>query len=305
MALGKTTGDDTNLVSKYVYIFCLIMVSYTSFVYYPRWHKERTESTISCDVAGYYWYLPAVFIYHDLRHLSFSDSIYSKYHPIITLDQSVKVENGNSVLKYTSGMALMYLPFFLAGHAAAIIGGYPRDGFSLPYQLAIQVGGFLVSILGLWYLRKLLLLYYKDGIVALAMLLLVIGTNYTNVAFIDSGMSHGWLFTIYVFILLNTRQLYATFQIKYALMVGLLIGLATLARPTEAMSCLIPLLWRLESLSVQEIKRHFRVIFSQLKLLTIAICCAAAVVSIQLAYWKYTSGHWLVYSYGDQHLFFK
>jgi hypothetical protein len=33
--------------------------------------------------------------------------------------------------------------------------------------------------------------------------------------------------------------------------------------------------------------------------------CAAAIVSIQLIYWKYVSGHWLVYSYNDQHLYFR
>jgi hypothetical protein len=40
--------------------------------------------------------------------------------------------------------------------------GYLADGFSTPYQLAMQLGALLMCLLGLWYLRKLLLEYYKD-----------------------------------------------------------------------------------------------------------------------------------------------
>lgn len=36
------------------------------------------------------------------------------------------------------------------------------------------------------------------------------------------------------------------------------------------------------------------------KAMAVAVICAALVISIQLVYWKYVSGHWLVYSYGDQ-----
>ena len=288
-------------MSRYVFVLCAAIMCYASFSFYPRWKQSGTEAAISWDVSGYYWYLPSVFIYHDLKHQSFKDSILNKYHPTnLEFQQGTQVDNGNYVMKYSSGMAVMYLPFFTAAHMLAAPLGYPKDGFSLPYQFAIQLGGFLVSILGLWYLRKLLLNFYNDKVVAIVLVLLAIGSNYLNYAAIDMGMSHCWLFTVYVFLLLNTFYFYRDYKLKHAIRVGLLVGLATLTRPTDVISCLIPLLWGMESISVTAIKKQLSVFAANARALTIAVICAGAVIAIQLSYWKYVSGHWFVYSYGDQ-----
>ena len=274
------------------YILCCMIICYTSFVYYPGWSKPQTEAAISWDVSGYYWYLPSIFIYNDLKHQVFKDSILKKYNP-------------TSYDEFQQGMAVMYLPFFTAAHLVAGALGYPRDGFSPPYQFAIQFGGFLICILGLFYLRKLLLFFYEDKIVAIALLLLVAGSNYLNYAAIDNGMSHCWLFTVYVFLLLNTHYFYQSFKLKYAVRIGLLIGLATLTRPTDIISCLIPLLWGMNSIAPSAIGKQLALFAKNYKALLVTAICAAIVIAIQPVYWKYASGHWLVYSYNDQHLYFR
>ncbi len=294
-----------NKLSKYACILCIAIMSFTSLVYFPRWNKENTEATISWDVSGYYWYLPSIFIYHDLKHQAFKDSILKKYQPTNNFQQGFQLPDGNYVLKYSSGMAVMYLPFFTAAHMVAGWFGYPQDGFSTPYQFAIQLGSLLMAVIGLCYLRKLMLRYYEDRVVAWALLILVIGTNYLNAGIIDGAMSHNWLLTIYVFILINTARFYDTFKAKYAVRIGLLIGLATLTRPTDALSALIPLLWGMESLSVNAISQRIRLMITHIRPLLLAVLCAAAMISIQLIYWKYASGHWIVYSYQDQHLYFR
>ena len=293
-----------NKLSYYVCILCMTVMAYASFVFYPKWNKGGGEATISWDVSGYYWYLPSVFIYKDLKGQSFRDSVFSKYHPASDFQQGYQLPNGNFVMKYSSGMALMYLPFFTAGHLVAGALGYPRDGFSAPYQLAIQIGGFLVAMLGIWYFRKLLLKFYSDRVVAISLAIVVLGTNYLNYSVIDTGMSHNWLFTIYVFLLLNTISFHATYKLKYAIRVGLLVGLATLTRPTEAISCLLPLLWGMEGIGPAAIKQQLTLLLRRFPLLLAAAACAAGVLSIQFIYWKYVSGHWVVYSYGDQKLDF-
>lgn len=289
------------MLSRIAYILSVIVLCYSSFFFYPRWNKSATEATISWDVSGYYWYLPATFIYHDLKKISFKDSILQKYQPTYTdPQQSMPLDNGNFVMKYSSGMAFMYLPSFVISHIAAGILGYPQDGFSIPYQLGIQTAGLLIGLLGLWYLRKLLLLFYNDKVVAITLLLLVIGTNYLNYASIDVGMSHTWLFTLYVFILLNTHYFYQSFSYKHALRIGLLVGLATLTRPTEIISLFIPLLWGLDTPSTSAIKNQISNILLHYKKMLLAIIAAALVISIQFIYWKYVSDKWLVYSYGGQ-----
>ncbi len=289
------------MLSRIAYILSVIVLCYSSFFFYPRWNKSATEATISWDVSGYYWYLPATFIYHDLKKISFKDSILQKYRPTNTdPQQTMPLDNGNFVMKYSSGMALMYLPFFTLSHFTAGILGYPQDGFSTPYQVGIQTAGLLIGLLGLWYLRKLLLLFYNDKVVGITLLLLVIGTNYLNYASIDVGMSHTWLFTVYVFILLNTHYFYQTFSYKHAFRIGLLVGLATLTRPTEIISLLIPLLWGIDVPSLKGISVQLRNIVVHYKKMILAVLAASMVISIQLFYWKYVSGNWLVYSYGGQ-----
>ena len=171
----------SNRSSRLVYVCCAMLMCYASFFFYPRWQHSGTEAAISWDVSGYYWYLPSIFIYNDLKHQSFKDSILNKYHPTNTeFMQGMKLDNGNYVMKYAAGMAVMYLPFFTAAHLLAGALGYPRDGFSPPYQFAIQFGGIFISIIGLWYLRMLLLNFYRDKVVAIVLALLVFGSNYLN-----------------------------------------------------------------------------------------------------------------------------
>jgi len=296
----------TNNLSRYIYILCAVLMCYASFFFYPRWKNAGTEAAISWDVSGYYWYLPSAFIYKDIKHQSFKDNILKKYGSTNNdFQQGMLLDNGNYVMKYASGMAVMYLPFFIVAHLVAGPLGYPTDGFSPPYQFAIQFGGLLISLIGLWYLRKLLLNFYTDKVVAIVMVLLVFGSNYLNYAAIECGMSHCWLFTVYVFLLLNTMNYYRTFKLKYAVRIGLLVGLATLTRPTDIISCLIPLLWGMDSLSFTAIKKQFTLFLKNYKGFLLAAICAACVISIQLIYWKYVSGHWLVYSYQGQKLYFR
>jgi hypothetical protein len=274
---------------------------YASFVFYPRWKQPAANAAIAWDVSGYYWYLPALFIYKDLKHQDFHDSILRKYQPTGTDFQQVyQHPSGSYVMKYSSGMAVMYLPFFAVAHVLANPLGFPADGFSIPYQLAIQIGGLLVALLGLWYFRKLLLLFYDDTVTAICLFLLVVGTNFLNYGAIDTGMSHAWLFTVYIFILLNTVYFYRKPTYRYAINIGLLCGLATLTRPTEIISFLLPLLWGLEKLTGAAIRRQWKFVVLHYRQILVCTLCGAAVFSIQLFYWKYASGEWLVYSYGDQ-----
>lgn len=291
--------SDSNY-SRLVLLLCVTLMCYSSFVFYPRWQQPDTQATIAYDVAGYYWYLPSIFIYKDLKHQEFAHSLNEKYKPSgDMLEQGFLHEkSGNYVQKYTSGMAMLYLPAFCVAHAIAHFTAFPSDGLSTPYQLALQIWGLLFSVIGLYYLRRLLLWYFTDKAVAIVLFLLVFGTNYLNYSAIDVGMSHSWLFTLYVLLLINTHRFYETNASKYAIRIGLLIGLMTLIRPTEIIALLIPLLWGVESL--HDLRKRL-VFFSGKWLLVLkAVCCIVAVLSVQLCYWKYVSGAWIVYSYQDQ-----
>lgn len=296
--MNKTPSSGTR--SLIVYVLSALLILYTSFVFYPRASKNGPEATIGWDVSGYYWYLPAFFIYKDAKQQQFRDSILAKYQPTPDPQQYFRHPGGNYVMKYSAGMAVMYSPFFFTAHALAGPLGYPADGFSPPYQWAIQAGSVLIALLGLWWYRRFLRYYFDDGVVALVLLVLVAGSNYLNWSAVDGALSHNWLFSLYALLLLATRRFYETSSVRRAIPVGLLVGLTTLTRPTDIISCLIPLLWGLERLSIASIRERLKWLLRQYKAVIAAAASAAAVVSIQLFYWKYATGDWIVYSYQDQ-----
>lgn len=264
----------------------------------PRWATFDTQAVLSWDVIGYYMYLPAAFLNGDMLQFAFMPDILETYRNTGSYYQAFQIENGNYVIKYPMGMAICYFPFFLLGDLGAWITGHEQDGFSAPYQFAIGMSALVYSALGLHYLRKVLLRYFSDGAIALALLWLLLGTNYLQYVSIDGAMPHGYLFTFYCFVIYFTVRWHEEQKLKHALLIGMLIGWATIIRPTEAIMCLIPLLWGVynsKSLKVklELIKKHPG------HVLGLALV-AALFVSFQLIYWKLVTGSWLFYSYEDQ-----
>lgn len=281
-------------------LLCYVVMTFFSQIYYPKWKQNWTEASIGWDVSGYYLYLPATFIYKDVKQLGFMGKVLQDYRPTPNLQQAFKHPSGNYVMKYSAGQAIMYAPFFFIAHGYASISKYPADGFSRPYQLAISIGSLLVAFLGLFYLRKTLRLYFKDGTVALVLIGIALGSNYLDYTAINGAMSHNYLFTLYVLLIWNSISFYKTPSIKKAVFIGLLIGLAALTRPTEILSALIPLLWGMNLFSSKSWQDHFQFFKTHFIKYIFAGIAVFAIGFIQLLYWKHVTSEWIVYSYEDQ-----
>lgn len=223
-----------------------------------------------------------------------------KYHPTPEVQQAFKHNSGNYVMKYSIGQSLQYLPLFMAAHLLAEPLGFDADGFSRPYQLAIQLGSLLMALVGLWMLRKILLKFFTDKTVSIVLLLVAIGTNYLNYAAIDGAMTHNWLFSWYTILIYFTIQFHEKQTIKNAAMIGISVGIMCLTRPTEIISVIIPILWDVKMLSIQAVKEKIKFIFVKIKYYVIAGILVALIGSIQLFYWKYVGGEWFIYSYENQ-----
>jgi len=285
-------------MSRYAFWLSAALLIASSVFYYPKWKQSNTEATISWDVSGYYLYLPAALIYKDIKQLNWWGGIESKYHPGPGMGQAFQHPSGNYVMKYPMGQTLQFLPWFVTANVLAEPLGYPADGFSRPYQAAISWGSLLVALLGLWFLRQVLLLYFSEGIVAAVLVSLVFGSNYLEYAGITGAMTHNWLFTLYSILIFSTIQFYKRPTFGKAAIIGLLVGWATLTRPTEIISVLIPVLWGLGSMAA--VRDRFRFFKGQFPKISLAVVVAAAVMSLQAIYWKYATGEWIVYSYEEQ-----
>ena len=254
---------------------------------------------------GYYLYLPAHFIYHDLQHVAFSADIMHTYRPSEGFYQAFQVPGGpegDMVMKYTGGLALLWLPFFGLGHLAAGWLHYPQDGFSAPYQIAIAFAGLAYGVLGLLLLRKVLLRYFPDTVAAATLGLVVLGTNYLQYTVYDGAMAHTYLFTGYALLLWLTLRWHEQPSRGRALGIGLTLGLLVLIRPSEAVAALIPLLWGLDSRAALRSK----LTLLQARWPDVLLLVLGGVLGVlpQGLYWHWATGHWLFYSYGDQHFSF-
>ena len=282
-------------------LFCYLVIGLVHYAYYPKWQQAGPEATLSYDVSGYYLYLPATFIYGDLREVAFLEDVIERYQPTSDPYQVFDHPSGARVMKYSLGQAVSYLPWFAVAHGWAYLSyDYPADGFSLPYQFMISFGSLMVSFLGLYWLMLVLRAYFSERIVGLTLVLIAVGTNYLNYSAIDGAMTHNTVFSLAALLLLTSHRFYVRATWSRAVLIGACLGLMALTRPTEITAAVIPLLWGLNLFRrEQRRKRWVFLVRHRLKLLGAAVV-TLTIGSLQLIYWKYVSGDWIVYSYQDQ-----
>ena len=282
-----------------VFIIALIYVQFR--LSYTDIQKGNPLKVTTWDAFGYYMYLPGSIIYKDVTELKWVPEIEEEYQ--LTggqLYQANKVNNGNFVFKYLGGVALMQTPFFLIGHAIANFSDYKADGFSAPYQYSIAFGAITYFILALFLLRHILLRYYSDRVTTMTLLLLTLATNLIQYVAIDSAQSHAYIFPLYVAIIYCTIKWHETPKVKWAALIGLIIGIATISRPTEAIMLFIPLLWETQSKESKKLKwqkvKQYRTHIWYVTLF--------GIIGIlpQLIYWKITSDS-LIYDVGSKWFF--
>lgn len=260
-----------------------------------------SKLAISWDGFGYYLYLPYTFIYNDLNFsdLSHVQSIANHYESTDTLYQLTHVAaNGNHVIKYPVGMAILMFPFFLIGHLAAYLFGYPTDGFSQPYDTMISIGNLVYVIIGVIYLRKVLLHFFTPKISVIALFGVVIGTNFLYMATTGAGISHIPLFALHAISLYLTIKWHESPSVKNSFLYGAVIGLMIITRPTEILFLLIPLFWGVTSIK-SFFSKYYALITQQIIPLVVFAFTISMVGFIQLYYWKKITGEWFFYAYDN------
>ncbi|MFN8712293.1 MAG: hypothetical protein ACK5Z2_05530 [Bacteroidota bacterium] len=259
----------------------------------------RQSNVISWDALGYYMYLPATIIYNDpgIEDQSWYNQLNETYQQGRPQYQFYPSEKNRLVNVYPSGQAVAMLPFFLGGHIAAKISGAPPDGFSAPYQYAAIFSGLFYSVLGLMIVRRILFRWFSDVQTAFLIALISVGTNQFYYAAFDPTSSHNYLFAGNALLLLFTIKWHEQPSAKLGLLIGVLIGWLTIARPSELVLILIPLLWNIGSIA--DLRSKMQLLLARRADVLLLIAGMLAVGSIQLIYWKYTSGHFTSYHHAE------
>ncbi len=264
----------------------------------------RDSYGLSWDNYGYYLHLPAFVIHHDIgiEDRVWLDTLNNKYQKGRPFYQTWPGQKNRLVNVYPVGFAIFNLPFFLVGHVSAKIFGYDADGLSPPYQYAMIFSAMFYALLGFWFLRKLLIHYFSDRLTAFLILLIGLGTNLYYYATYENLLPHIYLFTADTLLLLLTIHWHEKPSRKTALYIGMLWGLVTITRPSEIVWMLIPLFWNVSGWT--SMKEKIQLLRRNSIHVVILIFGMLAVGSLQLFYWKYTSGHWFSFNHTEGFDFF-
>lgn len=281
-----------NKISFVVLLFIVLCFTAVRLCYHPN-------RILSYDVFGYYLYLPSLIIHHDpgLHDISWVTQVNDQYHASPSLYQVSKTSGGNWAIRFYSGIAFMYAPFFLCGHLYAIFSSYPADGFSSPYQWAIIISGLFYTLLGVWLMRKLLLEFFSDTIAAISMILLFIGSNLFFFSTLGNDAPHIYIFTLITALLYLTVHWHRSPKLRTAAGIGLIMGLIAISRASGFIVILIPLLWGVTNLS--SFKEKVKLLKTNMKHVLVLVIAASVAVLPQILYWKVNTGQFIYNAYDD------
>lgn len=269
---------------RYYLLILLVFAGYRATELAGRFYRGLIWS----DAEGYYLYLPALFINDGFEELT-----------VRTEAQFKPFEGTQKIFtKYTCGVAIMEMPFFLGAHALTLATGGEADGFSDYYIRALQLAGIFYGFLGLLLLKKILARYFSEVVVMMAVTGFFLGTNLYHYILQEPGMSHVYSFFLFGVFVWFVPRFYERPGWRIFGGMGLLAGLIVLIRPTNILLLLYLLLYQVRSW--EDAKNRGLFIKEYIGQLLIAPVASFLVFVPQFLYWKYISGDWLIYSYGEE-----
>jgi len=260
------------------------------------WNQEGR--VIAHDVKSYYAYLPAFIIHHNIG----LDSVLSKSMELNEKYGALPSPAGKYVMQYTMGNALMYSPFFIFAHISSPLFGFAQDGYSAPYKIGLLLSSIFYLIIGMFLLIRYLSVFYKQYAIAFSILIIFLGTNLLYYSTLEAAMPHSYSFALICVFIYLTYKWYLNPNALLSIMLGLVIGLIVLIRPSNIIVLIFFLLYGIDSLEL--LKRRILLLMGKSHYLLLMAIFSLIVWIPQLLYWKHVTGHYLYYSYGSQGFYF-
>lgn len=293
---SRTNGNQISvkwLVVKKLFtpsVFSIVLIFLFSLFSFKYWITWYGSNQFSYDVDQYYSYIIAGIVYEDFS-FKIPHTFWLTETPIHTY-----------VPKGTMGLSLLYLPWFAIADKIAFVFDYKTDGYSAPYAWCIHLGSILYVIIGLWYLRKTLLLFFNEWITAITVFFILFATNLFYYTYKETEMPHSYLFLLFSVFFYHVVKWYHTKQNKHLYYFSFFAGFATLIRPTEILILIVPLLYGIYT--IKQLKERFRFVWSLKWKLLLAIVAFTIPLIPQLIFWKIYAGQFLFFSYGGKEGFF-
>ncbi len=231
-------------------IFSLFIISFV-----PKLSEIASgEDKCICayDGYGYYLYLPHFFEKGDLNITQeWAQKLQNEYCDGVYAYQIVRTPQGKELNTYHLGQAFIELPSYLVGDLFARMFGYKTDGFSKPYYIVFILNVLLFIFIGLLYLRKLLLIYLSEKMVAITIIVLYLASNIYTTFFLQYDLQHLFLFALNSVFLYHTVQFTRKQSRKHLLLSAIILGLTVAIRPTQVLLGLFPTILLLHSYGIR------------------------------------------------------
>lgn len=262
----------------------IAIIGLVLFVRVGRWSSNEV---IQGDSFGYYAYLPAIFTYHDLSfswHESLSEADKNKYwlYP---------GKEGHALPKMTSGLAIAWAPGFMITKLMYELRGKTNTGWEQGFHWSLGLTSLAFLTLGLSALLSFLRKRFSDLASYTSVFLVFFATNLMYYTVAECGMGHVYSFSIFCLSLYFVDVWLRSTKSHALWMAALFFGWLVLIRPTNAVLGLVFIGMYLDSPKALSIKTLLHLLVGILPIIP------------QLILWKYSTGDWLHYSYGDEKIY--
>ncbi len=197
--------------------------------------NEAMYGLIHADAQGYYGYLVAIFLEHSFNWEQVIRSYADVYFDGGGADFTVHSEIGR-VNKYYVGTAVLMLPFFLLSCLAALVFGYPIDGYSEPFHIGIMVGALFYVGVGMYFLSRYLENRGTDRVISLfVVVFFLFATGLFHYSISEPAMSHVYSFSLFCVFLFSVDAWFKTQSRTSLIISSIVFGLIVLVRPANGL----------------------------------------------------------------------
>ena len=300
--MNINSNSENKQFAKKIILFIAIIITF--FMFKIRWFDgdgQRWRTIVETDGKGYYAYLPAIFLYHDLHYdfiLEAEGSIYGMGNA-----QKRLLANGQPGNKYFVGVAVLLTPFFLLAWFVSFLTGHGSSGYNMIFFSSVAAAAIFYLLVALIYLRKLLkLLGSQEKWIGVVLLLLVFATNIFWYVLYEPSMSHIYSFaavSIFLYYIKAFEFQKKEFQLIFA---AAALAIITLIRPINFMVVLgIPFL----AGSFKNFRMLLLNIFAAKKVMLLSLFTFFLIVFIQPYIYYRTSGSFFNWPYANEGFDFK
>lgn len=273
------------LVAVLGYVYCQAM--------------PTTIATVKGDGEGYYAYLPAIVLEHDP-----SFATLAARHPHNAGGDLVPgvlqpQPSGRYLVKYSAGVAVLALPFFAAGHLAALATGAVSTGYGSLEEYVTGLAAVAAGLLGLLALRALLRRWFTEPVVAVTLLAGAFGTGLLHWMVYDPLYSHAYSFAaVAACLLCAVRWRERPDAWSRAALCGLAAGIVMLLRIPNVV--IIAPVVLIGVSGPGSLRPRLHALRSRPGRVALAAACALAPLVPQEILWADAMGRWLSSPYGGE-----